>query len=74
MGHPIEGRINNALAPIASVVNQNYVQEARAVHALDARHFNIRRGAGAGYPGGQHRRIRAAAEILRQRFHYLACP
>jgi hypothetical protein len=54
------------------IAHQDHVEKARSVDALDARHFNVCRGAGPGDPGDQSRRLLAAVEVLGQRLDHLA--
>src|SRR5579863_8303881 len=49
------------------------MQKARAVDALDARHFDVRGGAGSGNPGDERGRLRAECEVLRKSFYNLTC-
>src|ERR1019366_7424984 len=54
------------------IAHQDDMQEARSMHSLDARHFNIGRGAWAGDIRRECRGFGTTIEILGQRFHYLA--
>jgi hypothetical protein len=53
------------------VADEDHVEEAGSMDTFDAGHFDVGCGGGAGDPGDQRRRLRAAAEVFRESFNDL---